>query len=199
SSNRSSRRRSVGPGSVSRSATGSFARSAASFALRVLPVKAPVSRSSFRRTTCERDIGCHSAWTCVPISRHATVGSFAGRGALRARSRPSEASMRTVVIGIVVVGALAGGVAFFLHGHEHGDNDHGGHEHSRGEAEKAGHSHANIQAHGGDVTMTQRHHFEVVFREASVRVYAYSQSQEPIAAKGLSGTAKLVKKGSDKP
>jgi len=107
--------------------------------------------------------------------------------------------MRTVVIGIVVVGALAGGVAFFLHGHEHGDNDHGGHEHSRGEAEKAGHSHANIQAHGGDVTMTQRHHFEVVFREASVRVYAYSQSQEPIAAKGLSGTAKLVKKGSDKP
>jgi hypothetical protein len=107
--------------------------------------------------------------------------------------------VRKIAIGVLVVGILGAGVAFFLHSHEHGDHDHGHDDHNHGEAEKAGHSHASAQAHGGDVTMTQRHHFEVVFRDASIRVYSYGPAQEPIEPKGLSGTAKLLKKGADKP
>lgn len=76
------------------------------------------------------------------------------------------------------------------HDHDHGDHDHGG--------EKAGHSHEASAVHGGDVSMTEAHHFEVVFFENGVRVYPYGPKQELLAAKGITGTAKLTKKGVEK-
>jgi len=72
----------------------------------------------------------------------------------------------------------AGKLAFAQQTHEH-------HEH--GEEVKAGHSHAKAEAHGGEVVMTKKHHFEVVWMPDHVMVYLYDQSQQPLAAQGVTG------------
>jgi hypothetical protein len=50
-----------------------------------------------------------------------------------------------------------------------------------------GHSHAESEIHGGEVTMTWAHHFEVVWRADQVMVYLYDVDQKPLPAKGVSG------------
>ena len=44
----------------------------------------------------------------------------------------------------------------------------------------AGHSHEMSEIHGGRVTMTPNHHFEVLFTANEARVYLYNKAQKPI-------------------
>lgn len=103
--------------------------------------------------------------------------------------------MRRFTTFVATLGLVVGiGGGFWLYAQDH---DHGkGHDE---EHEKAGHSHEASQVHGGDVTMTEKHHFEVVFDEGGIRVYPYGKKQEPLAAKGITGKASLQKKGAGKP
>lgn len=50
-----------------------------------------------------------------------------------------------------------------------------------------GHSHASAEVHGGSVTMTKAHHFEVAFTRDSVRVYLYNAEQKPVSVEGVLG------------
>jgi hypothetical protein len=45
---------------------------------------------------------------------------------------------------------------------------------------EAGHSHEMSMIHGGEVTMTPHHHFEVLFTDKQARVYCYDDQQKPI-------------------
>jgi len=103
-------------------------------------------------------------------------------------------------IGIVLSGAL---VAFAQHGgHDHGSmgtgdrgsmgtGDHGS------DSESMAHGHAKAEMHGGVSTMTQSHHFEVVYLEDGIRLYAYDDSQQPIAAEGIQGSVTLSYKDAE--
>lgn len=67
-----------------------------------------------------------------------------------------------------------------------------GNEHQGGDAESAtGHSHAASQLHGGEVVMTQDHHFEVSFTPTAMRVHVYDGQQKPVSAKGVTGDASI--------
>ncbi len=82
--------------------------------------------------------------------------------------------MRTIIPTLATAALLAlglpTGTAFAQHDHaQHGDDE-----------SAAGHSHAQAELHGGSVTMTPDHHFEVVFAAAEMRVYAYDGKQVPI-------------------
>ena len=68
----------------------------------------------------------------------------------------------------------------FTHGNEH----HGGDTESA-----AGHSHAGSQLHGGEVVMTQDHHFEVSYSATTLRIHIYDGHQKPLSAKGVTGEA----------
>jgi hypothetical protein len=46
----------------------------------------------------------------------------------------------------------------------------------------SGHSHEMAEVHGGRVTMTPNHHFEVLFTSDEARVYSYDESQQLIEA-----------------
>lgn len=50
-----------------------------------------------------------------------------------------------------------------------------------------GHSHAASEIHGGEVTMTWAHHFEIVWKADQVMVYLYDVDQKPLPVKGVSG------------
>lgn len=65
------------------------------------------------------------------------------------------------------------------------------------EEEAAGHSHADARAHGGQVTMTKQHHFELVYEGETVNVYGYDKQQEPISLEGASGELRLKTRGGD--
>lgn len=78
-----------------------------------------------------------------------------------------------------------------------GEDPHGGgmdaHS-SSGAAQKgegAGHSHERCELHGGQVTMTQAHHFETLFAPDGVRVYMYSTEQNPLPMGKVSGTVTI--------
>jgi hypothetical protein len=60
------------------------------------------------------------------------------------------------------------------------------HQHEKQES-KTGHSHAKAEAHGGEVMMTNAHHFEVVWMPDHVMIYLYDMNQKPLAAKGVTG------------
>ena len=75
--------------------------------------------------------------------------------------------------------AWAGG-----HGHGHGADEHG-------KEEAEGHGHDKAERHGGQATMTNEFHFEVLFHRDSVQVYFYDGKQNPISARGASGTVSL--------
>ncbi len=100
----------------------------------------------------------------------------------------------TVVAFAVVLAMSAGSV--LAQGHEHKEG-------AKGHAEKSmagsmGHSHDRASIHDGSVTMTDKHHFEVVFHEKELRVYVYTIKQDPITnLKGLSASAFLKSKGGD--
>jgi hypothetical protein len=55
-------------------------------------------------------------------------------------------------------------------------------------AEGEGYSSGDAGAHGGQVTMTKEFHVEVAFDRESARVYLYDGKQNPISAKGVTGT-----------
>lgn len=64
--------------------------------------------------------------------------------------------------------------------------------------EMAGHGHDRASLHGGSVTMTQQHHFEVIFQKKELRVYVYTIGQDPIFdLKGISGSVFFQSKGGD--
>jgi len=44
----------------------------------------------------------------------------------------------------------------------------------------AGHSYEMAMIHGGQVSMTEQHHFEVLFTDTQARVYVYDANQKPI-------------------
>ena len=87
-------------------------------------------------------------------------------------------------IGIVLSGAL---VAFAQHdGHDHGSD-----------GESMAHGHAKAEMHGGVSTMTQSHHFEVVYLADGIRLYAYDGAQNPVAAEGIQGNVTLSYKDAE--
>ncbi len=45
---------------------------------------------------------------------------------------------------------------------------------------ETGHSHKAASAHGGEVTMTRQHHFEVVPVQEGITVFVYNYTQEPV-------------------
>lgn len=47
--------------------------------------------------------------------------------------------------------------------------------------------HASGAPHGGQVSVTRRHHFEVVYTPQETRIYIYSLSDQPIDARGVRG------------
>jgi len=73
-----------------------------------------------------------------------------------------------------------------------------GHDHGK-HGEKAGHSHAKAEGHGGAVTMTKAHHFEVVYTEKGVHIYVYDSSQNAVDPKGSSGEVTFKFKAKGKP
>lgn len=67
-----------------------------------------------------------------------------------------------------------------------------GNEHHGGDAESAaGHSHTAAQIHGGEVVMTQDHHFEVSYTATTLRIHMYDGHQKPLSAKGVTGDASV--------
>jgi hypothetical protein len=56
------------------------------------------------------------------------------------------------------------------------------------QGEAAGHSHERCELHGGSVAMTKAHHFETLFAPDGVRVYMYSEDQNPLPMDKVSGT-----------
>ncbi len=98
-------------------------------------------------------------------------------------------TMKQIGPAVIVLGVLLGLNAERVLAQEHGHED---------QAEKSGHSHERAALHGGSVTMTQQHLFEVVFYEKELRVYAYTGNQEPILdLKGVSGSVLFQAKGGD--
>jgi len=97
----------------------------------------------------------------------------------------------SVVAGIAAFSLLvAGGQALAQHSHDEGKQGSAGHESS-----EPGHSHEMARLHGGEVTMTPHHHFEVVFTDGQARVYVYDGKQEPVAApKNVTATMTLMAK-----
>jgi hypothetical protein len=61
-----------------------------------------------------------------------------------------------------------------------------------------GHSHEMAEIHGGHVTMTPNHHFEVLFTPDEARVYLYDMSQKPLpASKDVSVSMNLQTKSGE--
>jgi len=87
-------------------------------------------------------------------------------------------SHRTPVItGFAVLSvAFVGGQALAQHSHSDNQMMMG----SRHGESEAGHSHHMAMVHGGEVTMTPHHHFEVLFTDKQARVYVYDDQQAPI-------------------
>jgi hypothetical protein len=52
-----------------------------------------------------------------------------------------------------------------------------------------------LRRHGGDLTVTSRHIFEVALVYSGVRVYPYDARGKPLSSKGLAGKATLTKAG----
>lgn len=63
--------------------------------------------------------------------------------------------------------------------------------------EAPGHSHAEARAHGGQVTMTKQHHFELVYQGDTVKVYGYDKGQNPISLEDASGELRLKTRGGE--
>jgi hypothetical protein len=61
----------------------------------------------------------------------------------------------------------------------HGEEGHPAGSH---DSESGAHSHERAMLHGGQVTMTEQHHFETVFAPDGVRIYLYGRSQVPMAS-----------------
>ncbi len=82
-----------------------------------------------------------------------------------------------IMTGMAMLGLVfAGGRAIAQHSHGGGHQMMGyGDEES-----KTGHSRRMAMVHGGQVTMTPHHHFEVLFTDKQARVYVYDAEQEPI-------------------
>jgi hypothetical protein len=57
--------------------------------------------------------------------------------------------------------------------------------------EKSGHSHERCELHHGSVAMTKAHHFETVFAPDGVRIFMYSEEQNPLLMDKVSGTVTL--------
>ena len=77
--------------------------------------------------------------------------------------------MRIVAIGVglVLISATGAGIA-------------SGQEPSHDKESMAGHSHEMSEMHGGSVTMTPMHHFETLFTNEGVCLYAYDAKQKPL-------------------
>ena len=56
------------------------------------------------------------------------------------------------------------------------------------------HSHERCELHGGNVSMTKAHHFETVFAPDGIRVYMYSEDQNPLPMDKVSGTVTIKEK-----
>lgn len=54
-----------------------------------------------------------------------------------------------------------------------------------------GHAHAKSALHGGQVSMTEAHHFETVFAEDGIHVYIYTMEQAPMMVESAKGVASL--------
>jgi len=101
----------------------------------------------------------------------------------------------SIMVAFAVVFALSAG-SVLAQGHEHKDGAEG--HAKKGQAGSMGHSHDRAALHDGSVTMTERHHFEVVFHEDELRVYVYTMAQDPINnPKGISGSAFFKSKSGD--
>lgn len=72
---------------------------------------------------------------------------------------------------------------------------HGNEPHGAADETKAGHSHAASEIHGGTVVMTPRYHFEIVYADQSMQIYAYDGAQKPIAIPAAKGLAKVSVRG----
>lgn len=100
--------------------------------------------------------------------------------------------MRTIKLfgpAVIVLGVFLGLNAGRVLAQEHDHED---------QVEESGHSHDRAALHKGSVTMTQQHHFEVVFHEEEMLVYVYTGSQDPIFdLKGVSGSVLFQSKGGD--
>lgn len=57
---------------------------------------------------------------------------------------------------------------------------------------ETGHSHEKAERHGGSVTMTSDHHFEVVPMMNGIAVFAYDMHQNPVPVNGVTGTVKVM-------
>lgn len=98
-------------------------------------------------------------------------------------------TMKLIGPAVIVLGVFLGLNAGRVLAQEHGHED---------QAEKSGHSHDRATLHGGSVTMTQQHHFEVIFHEKELRIYVYTGAQDPIFdLKGISGSVMFRSKGGD--
>lgn len=93
-------------------------------------------------------------------------------------------------LGLVFAGGQA--TAQCTHGAGHPMTD------ANQEGSQTGHSHQMAMVHGGQVTMTPHHHFEVLFGDKQTRVYVYDDTQAPISdLEGVKGSMTLATKGGD--
>jgi hypothetical protein len=60
--------------------------------------------------------------------------------------------------------------------------------------EMGGHSHERCELHGGNVAMTKAHHVETVFAPDGIRIYMYSDEQNPLPMDKVSGTVTMKDK-----
>ena len=80
-------------------------------------------------------------------------------------------------------------------GHDHGTSKE--HEEAHSGHEGKGHSHEHSELHGGGSTMTQAHHFEIVYLADGIRVYTYDGAQKQISADSIKGEVTLTSDSTD--
>ncbi len=100
--------------------------------------------------------------------------------------------MAFAVIVAIGTGLAAGGA---LADEEKDRKDHAGHDHGKGDKD----DHEAAEVHGGEVIEAGGYHFEVVFGEKTLRVYALGTKNDPLHSDGMGGSVQLVKKKGDKP
>jgi len=69
--------------------------------------------------------------------------------------------------------------------------------HGSAQEEQPGHSHAEAKAHGGEITMSERHHFEVVPTQQGLAIFVYDYEQKPVDIAGVSGSVTIVLKSGE--
>ena len=90
--------------------------------------------------------------------------------------KSNSAALYLALAGLVALAAAARPVAATA---QHSDG-HGQSEEKPAKESAAGHSHEMAEVHGGSVTMTPTHHFELLSTSKEARLYIYDDHQVPI-------------------